>query len=81
MPYLEINQANQEEIEQKSEVTMVDITNKTIEEAEKILKDNGLELRINNEQEGMDKKNTLIKNQIPQAGIKIYQGSCVYVDY
>ena len=81
LPYLEVNQGNQDELDQKVEITMPDITNKTIEEAEKILKENNLEMKINNEQEGMDKANTIVANQIPQAGISVYEGSCAYIDY
>ena len=81
LPYLQVNQGNQDEVEQKVETKVPDITNKTIEEAEKILKETNLQLKINNEQEGMDKQNTIINNQIPQSGITVYEGSCVYVDY
>ena len=60
---------------------MPDITGKTIEETEKILKENGLEMKINNEYEGLDKASTIVSNQLPQAGIQTYSGSCVYIDF
>lgn len=81
LPYLEVSQGNQDEVEEKVEVTMPDISGTTIEEAEKILKENGIEIKINNETEELDKKNTTVTKQIPEAGIKVYQGSCSYIEY
>lgn len=80
LPYLEVVQGNEDEIELKNEITVPDITGKSIEEAEKILKDYKLEIRINNEVEEMDKQNTFVDSQIPQAGITVYEGSCIYVN-
>ena len=60
---------------------MQNIEGKTISEAAKILKEIGLELQINNEQEGIDKENTIIKEQTPKVGIKVNKGSKVYIDY
>ena len=81
MPYLEVEQGNQEEIEEKQEVTVPNITNLSIQEAEKVLKEKGFEIKINNETEELDKKNIAVITQIPQAGITAYSGSCVYVEY
>lgn len=81
LPYLEVEQGNQAEVEEKVEILTPDITGKTIEEAQKILKENELEMRINNEYEGLDKSTVVVANQLPQAGIQTYCGSCVYVDY
>ena len=38
-------------------------------------------MKINNDYEGLDKSATIVANQLPQAGIKTYSGSCIYVDY
>lgn len=81
LPYLEVEQGNIDEIEQKTEVSVPDIIGKTIEEAEKILKENGLEIQINNQTEELDKKTITVVNQLPQAGINVYSGSCIYIDY
>lgn len=81
LPYLEVEQGNQDEVETKLEIATPDITGKTIEEAGKILKENGLEMKINNEYEGIDKANIVVSNQLPQAGIQAYSGGCVYVDF
>ena len=81
LPYLEVQQGNQDEIEQVEEVETPDIIGKNIKEAEKIVKGNGLELIIQNETENLDKENTIIKNQTPQAGIMVNEGNKVYIEY
>ena len=60
---------------------MPNIEGISIKEAQGILKDNNLQLVISIEQEGMDKENTIVKEQTPKAGVKIKQGSNVYVDW
>ena len=80
LPYLEVKQGKPEEIELKNQITVPEITGKTISEAKKILKEYKLEIYINNYSEGLDEENTTIIQQIPQAGISVYEGSCVYVD-
>ena len=52
----------------------------TIQEAEKLLKENGLFLKINNETEEIDKTNGVVQNQIPQPGIVVFKENNVYVD-
>lgn len=69
LPYLEVNQGNEEEVEIVEEVETPDLLGKTIEEAEKLLKENGVELVIENQTEEIDKQNTIVKEQIPKAGI------------
>lgn len=81
LPYLEVNQGNQDEIEVIEEVNTPDLIGKSISQAEKIVKESGLELVIQNETEEMDKENITIKTQIPQAGITINKGNKVYIEY
>lgn len=80
MPYLEVNQ---DEIEVIEEVNVPNITGLSIKEAEKILKDVGLELCIEGiteeNKETLDKENTIIKEQIPTEGIKINKGNKIFV--
>lgn len=80
MPYLEVAQGNQDEIELKNEITVPDITGKTVEEAEKILQEYKLNIYINNETEYLDKENTIVKVQTPKQGITVFEDSYVYVD-
>ena len=62
MPYLEVKQGNLEEVEQVEQVQTPDILGKSILEAEKILKESGLELNIEIEIEELDKENTVINS-------------------
>ena len=85
MPYLEVNQENQEEVEIKEEIVVPNITGLSIKEAEKILKEIGLELSIEGiteeNKETLDKENTIIKEQTPTEGIKINKGNKIFVKY
>lgn len=58
---------------------MPNITGLSIKEAEKMLKELGLEINI--DEEGVDKENTIIKEQIPKEGIKVNKGSRIIVKY
>ena len=60
---------------------MPDITEKSISEAQKILKDNSLEMVIENDSEELDKDNIIIKEQIPKAGITVNSASKIYIKY
>ena len=81
LPYLEVHQENEEEVEQVEEIEAPDLLEKTLEEAQKIAKENEIELVIENEKEEMDKQNIIVKEQIPRAGIKIKKGSKIYIKY
>lgn len=82
LPYLELQKDNEEESEKRQEVEVPEIRNKTILEAEKQLKEMGLELQINNidENSEINKSETIIVEQTPKPGIKILNGAKVYVD-
>ena len=49
LPYLEVSQGNQDEVEVVEQVETPDLIGKSITEAEKIVKESGLELVIQNE--------------------------------
>ena len=80
LPYLEVNQGNTEEIEEIEQVETPDIIGKTIKEAENILKENELELDIENESGELDKESVIIKEQIPKTGINIKKGSKITIN-
>lgn len=80
LPYLEVEQGNSEEIEEKIEVTVPDVTSKTLTEATNILKKEGFEIKINNETEELNKNETIVEKQIPSPGITAYKGSYVYLN-
>ena len=79
LPYLELQKDNVTEEDVKKEVEVPNIEGKTIEEASKILKETGLEMQIENPPEELDKKTTVIKEQIPKQGIKVYNGTKIIV--
>ena len=81
LPYLEVSQGNQEEVENIEQIETPDIIGKSIKEAEKILKENELEINIENAIEGLDKENTFVKEQTPKPGIIVNKNSKVYVSY
>lgn len=80
LPYLEVVKDGEQD-EQALEIEVLNVEGKTLKEAESILKENNLNLIINNEQEGMDKETTIVKEQTPKAGIKVKEGSSVYIDW
>ena len=75
LPYMEINQGNADEVEQVEQVVAPDIVGKSIADAEKLLKENGLELVLESEVEDTE---ALIKEQVPSAGIVVTKGSKVF---
>ena len=80
LPYLEVVKDDEQD-EQASEIEVPNIEGKTLKEAQSILKESNLNLIINNEQEGIDKENTIVKEQTPKTGIKVKEGSSVYIDW
>lgn len=81
MPYLEVNQGNQDELEQVEQVQVPNIEGLSITEAEKTVKELGLELNIENDLEELDKDNIVVTEQTPKEGITVNKGSKVYVKY
>ena len=81
LPYLEVVKDGLTEEDQVVQIEVPNIEGKSLKEAESILKENNLVLTINNQQEGMDKENTIVKNQIPKANIRVKEGSNVYIDW
>lgn len=80
LPYLEVNKQileNEEEI--INQIQVPDIIGETLESAKKILKENNLEMYLENEE--VDMENTYVKNQIPSSGITVNEQSKVIVEY
>lgn len=75
LPYLGI--PSDEDTSSNSEdnlITVLDIRNKTITEAEKILKDAGFTTKISTKN---DKNNTIVTDQVPKPGIALSKNSVV----
>ena len=81
LPYLELKQDNEETKETTETVTVPDITYKTLAEAEKILKESGLEIKFDGEIDSKDKEKIIIKEQIPSSGITINSGSSISISF
>lgn len=81
LPYLEVSQGNQEEVEVIEEIEAPDLLGKTIEEAQKIVKENEIELVIENVDKELEQQNMIVKEQTPNAGIMIRKGSKIYIKY
>ena len=81
LPYLEVNKQVLEEDEEDiiHQIQVPDIMGKTLAEAKKILKENNLELYLENDE--VDMENTYVKNQIPSSGITVNEQSKVVVEY
>lgn len=62
-------------------VTVPDIKYKTLEEAEKILKENGLKIKYENGEEKINKKEKIVNSQVPSSGINLNSGSTVLVTF
>ena len=81
LPYLEVSQGNQDEIEQIEQVQVPNVEGLSLKEAEKSVKEFGLELNIENNSEELDKENTIVVEQTPKEGITVNKGSKVYAKY
>lgn len=62
------------------DVEVPNVEGLTIEEARKTLKESGLDINIENE-ENVNEKETIVKEQLPKKGIKLKSGTKVIVKY
>ena len=81
LPYLEVSQGNQDEVEQFEQVQVPNVEGMSIKEAEKIVKEVGLEISIQNDTEEIDKENTIVTSQSPREGVSVNKGSKIFVQY
>ena len=79
MPYLELKEDNEETKETTTAVTVPDIKYKTLKEAEQILKENGLKIKYNTNEEEINKDEKIVSSQIPSAGITVNSDSTIVV--
>lgn len=79
LPYLELKEDNEETKISAEIVTVPDIKYKTLKEAETILKENGLKIKYDTEEEKINKEEKIISSQIPSGGITINKDSTVTV--
>ena len=79
LPYLDLKKDNQTDENIKKQVEVPKIEGMTIKEATKILKNLNLNLYVENGTQEIDKENTIIKEQIPKNGIKVYEKTKIIV--
>ena len=77
LPYLELKQDNEKTKQNVENVTVPDITYKTVKEAEKIFKEKNLKIKLDKEIASNEKEKVIIKEQSPSAGISINAESTV----
>lgn len=80
LPYLEVAKDENTDEEKIEQVIVPNIVGKNISEAKKILKEEGLELIINNETAELDKYSAQIQSQTPSGGIKVNKNSKIYIN-
>ena len=80
LPYLELKEDNDKTKKETTVVTVPDVKYKTLEEAEKELKEVGLNIKYETGEEKINKKEKIIRTQVPSGGISINFGSTVLVD-
>ena len=81
LPYLEVAQGNQDEVEQVEQVQVPNVEGLNIKDAEKTTKEVGLEISVQNDTEGLDRENTIIKEQSPREGVSVNKGSKIFVEF
>lgn len=79
LPYLEVQKDNLSEEDVRQEVEVPNITGLTITEAKKELESAGLGISYDETEEDVSEK--VVTKQVPVAGIKIYEGTNVKVEY
>ncbi len=82
LPYMELEKDNTEGLEEVTEVQVPNVIGMSIKDAQDVLKELGLELKVNIDlnSEEIDKSKVFIKNQTPKEGITINSGTEIYVD-
>ena len=78
LPYIEAQKNEDAEVVEDVEVPNVE--GLTIEEARNTLKESGLDINIENE-ENVNEKEAIVKEQLPKKGIKLKSGTKVIVKY
>lgn len=79
LPYLELKEDNEETKVSTNVVTVPDIKYKTLKEAEGILKECGLKIKYDTNEEEINKNEKIISSQVPSSGISINENSTVTV--
>ena len=79
LPYLELKEDNEETRVSTEVVKVPDVKYKTLKEAEEILKESGLNIKYNTNEENINKGEKIVSSQAPSAGISINSGTTITV--
>ena len=79
LPYLELQEDNEETKVTNTIVTVPDIKYKTLKQAEEILKESGLKMKYDGQSENINKEETIISSQIPSSGVSVNADSTILV--
>ena len=79
LPYLELQEDNEETKVSNTIVTVPDIKYKTLKQAEEILKESGLNMKYDDENKDINKEETIISSQIPSSGVTVNANSTILV--
>ena len=80
---MEMQKTDLEKVEDIKQVSVPNIVGLSLKEAEKLLKEKGLEISTENKEKYnlMVKEENFVKFQIPSGGIVVNEGSKVFVEY
>ena len=78
MPYLEVAKSNYSEEDEIKKIIVPDIVGLSISEAEKILKENNLNLDLYNYADSST-NDSIIREQIPIPGVEVIEGSSIII--
>ena len=78
---MDVVQGNEDEIESVEQIQVPNVRGMSVTEAEKVIKELGLELNIENDSEELDKDNTIVSEQLPKEGVIVNKGSRFYIKY
>lgn len=78
LPYLGIptNDTKVETTTTSTSIAVQDVTNKTVAEAKKVLKESGFNVSVSS---SGDENSTLVSEQVPKSGIYLEEGSTIYL--
>lgn len=76
LPYLGIPTTDSTVETTSSSIAVQDVTDKTITEAKKILKESGFKVSVHS---NVDEDTTVVKEQVPKSGIYLEEGSTIYL--
>ena len=79
LPYLELQEDNEETKVNNTIVTVPDIKYKTLKQAQAILKESGLQMKYETESNNLNQEEAIISSQVPSSGVSVNANSIILV--